>query len=279
MTSLSEIDRTDVSTEKQNPALTPQGFRAELIHGYERAKTALQNPIVEAGLVTAGILCADLAFHGRGEGLLSKLLPEVSITGEKAITAATNVSKVASGAAPKIIYFDRDLLDPSLPEQSTILRDVFRADQSDAQRSKSFEGYAKLLDSRPKFVGTDLEPQFQHALSFESFHMGQFEALQAKSNVTALAYFEKSAEHSEDAFRSWVARGNLSQGEGQAEWTNYVRGNIAYMKADVAQVGAHEEMERDGFNKQKLVNFKQGLQDFGTPDYQRDYLSDNIERL
>jgi hypothetical protein len=271
MSSLNEISRTDVSIEAHHAAPTPPGFTAELIHGYENAKAALQNPLVEAGLATAGVLCAAVAFHGRGAALLSKILPEVSFTGEKAIAAATNVSKVASGASPKIIYFDRDLLDPALPEQSTILRDVFRADQSDALRSKSFEGYAKLLDSRPKFVGTDLEPQFHHALSFESFHMGQFEALQSKNNVTALANFEKSAEHSEDAVRSWVARGNVGQGKGQAEWTNYVRGNVAYMKGDVAQVEAHEAMEREGTSKQKLANFKQGLQEFGTPDYLRDY--------
>jgi hypothetical protein len=259
-----------VSIEKQIP-LTPHGFTADLIHGYESTKAALQNPIVEEGLVTAAVLCAALALHGKGEGILSKLLPDVSITGEKAITAATNVSELASSTSPRVIYFDRDLLDPALPEQSTILRDVFRADQSDPQRSKSFEAYAKLLDSRQKFVGTDLEPQFHHALSFESFHMGQFEALQSQNNVTALANFEKSAEHSEDAVRSWVARGNSGQSKGQGEWTNYVRGNIAYMKGDVAQVGAHEEMEREGISKQKLVNFKQGLQEFGTPDYLRDY--------
>ena len=159
-------------------------------------------------------------------------------------------------------------LPPSLADLGIILKEVFLADQSNSTRSYCFEGYKRLQAAAPSFKGTKLEPEYLYSLSFEMFHMGQFECLENKNEQEAIKDFEHSLDHSEASRAAWEARHEKYQVLGQEKWASYVRATIAYLKNDLAQL----ELLRNKSDSEKVLDrLITGLKEHGKPDYSRDY--------
>jgi tetratricopeptide (TPR) repeat protein len=183
---------------------------------------------------------------------------------------AGDVEALVKAAKGKDGSDDSAPLAPSLPELGVILREVFVADQSDGGRTKASECYDKLLQLNSKFAGTKLAPDYLNALSFESFHMGQSEALDKKSSEAAIADFAKSLAHAEDCHKAWQARNEKYAAQSADEWTNYVRATIFYLKGDLREVDALKD--KCGSNKATITRLLDGLKKYDSPDYTRDYL-------
>jgi hypothetical protein len=159
-------------------------------------------------------------------------------------------------------------LPPSLVDLGIILRDVFKADQSDNARTYAPEGYAKLFASRDLFKGTKLEGALYDSLAFESFHMGQSQAHDKKDADTAIDNFNKCVQWSEQAHALWEKRGEAGAAKYSEEWTSYAKATIAYLRND--KVTLHDLYGKCGSNDRIVALLMKGL-DKGNVDYSRDY--------
>ena len=157
-------------------------------------------------------------------------------------------------------------------ELGSILNSSYRADQSDQDHSKDRECYRNLLSLEPKFSKTRLFSSFLQALSFESFHMGQTEAIDQKNNDAALEDFEKSLQHAKDAVVSCKDWKNAPAWSVQtfSDWANYVKCTVAYFRNDITEVETLQgKCDSNNSVVKRLLN---GLSQFHSPDYCRDYL-------
>jgi hypothetical protein len=159
-------------------------------------------------------------------------------------------------------------LPPSLADLGIILRDVFKADQSDKSRTRAAEGYAKLLASRELFKDSKLEAALYDSLAFESFHMAQTQAYAKKDVGAALDDLSNSVKWSEHAKSLWDKRGETYMVKSSDEWTSYAKATIAYLKNDKSAL--HDLQGKCGDNDKTAARLMEGL-DKGPADYSRDY--------
>jgi hypothetical protein len=157
---------------------------------------------------------------------------------------------------------------PSLPDLGVILRDVFKADQSDLARTKASECYDKLLKNKELFRGRDLEPSLFDALAFESFHKGQGAALEGDVEA-ATAAFKYSREHSKHAEELWSDRREPQMLEFSQQWSNYSNASIAYLQNDKKSL--QEAIGKCGANNATVKRLLTDLESNGAPLYYRGY--------
>jgi hypothetical protein len=242
------------------------------------------------GLFVVKSICAnDESLYPKLKVLCLQSLCEMACWDKPHAIVARNILAHITGVAPEqieklgsvgdldslthIVFVDdapiQKHLPPSLADLGIILRDVFKADQSDSTRSYAPEGYARLFASRDLFKDTKLEGALYDALAFESFHMGQSQVLYKKDAETAIDNFNKCLDWSEQAHAFWEKRGDAGAAKYSEEWTSYTKATIAYLKNDKNTL--HDLYGKCGSNDRIVALLMKGLAEKGNVDYSRDY--------
>lgn len=166
--------------------------------------------------------------------------------------------KIPFSANEKQEQLKQRLLSKSISVDE-FLNGIHELDQSTPNRDQAEPNIKLLADPEIKNIfeqDEDAKSEYYYLLSFSHFHVGQQRV--DKNPDQALPHFETALEAAEKS--------------DDDDWRRYIQATIAYIKKDIPSMEiAYSGMEDGRRNKVVVGNMLQGLKEFGSVDYKRDY--------
>lgn len=142
------------------------------------------------------------------------------------------------------------------------LRELHRMDQHSNDHEQAYINLRVLQDEEVQRICTadeEVREQYYELLSISNFHAGQFEALYGTEDPTS--YF-KRAQYAAEEVNTHNA------------WIEYIRATVAYFSNNMSTLyGIYEGLSHDHPYAENIANLYNGLNQYGEPNYQRDYRS------
>ena len=171
-------------------------------------------------------------------------------------------------------------------EMRRTIREIMRADQSDAERSTATQNLARLKTLEPHLDKTDLgsAPLFWNTKSVTLAHIAQQVAFGGGSEAAVLRNLQQ-AQAATREFAACFEEAKKNNPEdthagfdtairGQSGWLAYLQGTEGYFRKDPETIRrCLDEDSLDETNRRVLTNLLRGLEEAGDIDYPRDYSS------